>query len=58
MVKQLDAIEGKGEGLTMLLHGRPSVDKTYTAGELDPSGVSWETTASLGVYLGMDCCLH
>lgn len=27
-----DAIRGKGEGLTMLLHGRPGVGKTYTAG--------------------------
>ncbi|KAI9163968.1 ATPase family AAA domain-containing protein [Paramyrothecium foliicola] len=26
-----DFIEGKGEGLTILLHGRPGVGKTYTA---------------------------
>lgn len=29
-----DFIEGKGEGLTILLHGRPGVGKTYTAGTL------------------------
>lgn len=29
-----DFIEGKGEGLTILLHGRPGVGKTYTAGML------------------------
>ena len=29
-----DFIEGKGEGLTILLHGRPGVGKTYTAGKL------------------------
>lgn len=28
-----DFIEGKGEGLTILLHGRPGVGKTYTAGK-------------------------
>ena len=28
-----DFIEGKGEGLTILLHGKPGVGKTYTAGE-------------------------
>lgn len=28
-----DFIEGKGEGLAILLHGRPGVGKTYTAGE-------------------------
>jgi hypothetical protein len=27
-----DFIEGKGEGLTFLLHGKPGVGKTYTAG--------------------------
>ncbi|KAM0279384.1 hypothetical protein ACHAQH_004649 [Verticillium albo-atrum] len=27
-----DFVEGKGEGLTMLLHGRPGVGKTYTVG--------------------------
>lgn len=29
-----DFIDGKGEGLTILLHGRPGVGKTYTAGTL------------------------
>ena len=29
-----DFIQGKGEGLTILLHGRPGVGKTYTAGEM------------------------
>ena len=29
-----DLIKGKGEGLTILLHGRPGVGKTYTAGKL------------------------
>jgi hypothetical protein len=29
-----DFIEGKGEGLTFLLHGKPGVGKTYTAGQL------------------------
>ena len=28
-----DMIEGKGEGLNILLHGRPGVGKTYTAGQ-------------------------
>lgn len=28
-----DFVEGKGEGLTILLHGRPGVGKTYTAGK-------------------------
>lgn len=27
-----DFVEGKGEGLTILLHGKPGVGKTYTAG--------------------------
>lgn len=27
-----DLIRGKGEGLTFLLHGKPGVGKTYTAG--------------------------
>lgn len=31
-----DFIQGKGEGLTFLLHGKPGVGKTYTAGELLP----------------------
>lgn len=29
-----DFIEGKGECLTFLLHGKPGVGKTYTAGKL------------------------
>lgn len=28
-----DFIRGKGEGLIFLLHGKPGVGKTYTAGE-------------------------
>jgi hypothetical protein len=28
-----DFIQGKGEGLTFLLHGKPGVGKTYTAGQ-------------------------
>lgn len=32
-----DSIEGKGEGLILLLHGQPGVGKTYTAGSLYPS---------------------
>lgn len=31
-----DFIKGKGEGLTFLLHGKPGVGKTYTAGKPDP----------------------
>lgn len=31
-----DFIEGKGEGLTILLHGRPGVGKTYTTGKAVP----------------------
>lgn len=31
-----DFIAGKGEGLTILLHGRPGVGKTYTAGKRKP----------------------
>jgi hypothetical protein len=27
-----DFVHGKGEGLTFLLHGKPGVGKTYTAG--------------------------
>lgn len=27
-----DFVQGKGEGLTILLHGKPGVGKTYTAG--------------------------
>lgn len=27
-----DFVRGKGEGLTILLHGKPGVGKTYTAG--------------------------
>lgn len=27
-----DFIQGKGQGLTILLHGKPGVGKTYTAG--------------------------
>lgn len=27
-----DFIQGKGKGLTILLHGKPGVGKTYTAG--------------------------
>lgn len=29
-----DFVKGKGEGLIFLLHGKPGVGKTYTAGEL------------------------
>ena len=29
-----DFVQGKGEGLTFLLHGKPGVGKTYTAGQL------------------------
>ncbi|MBE3050063.1 hypothetical protein IMZ48_47690 [Candidatus Bathyarchaeota archaeon] len=36
-----DFIEGKGEGLTILLHGRPGVGKTYTAGKLILALTSW-----------------
>lgn len=28
-----DFVPGKGEGLTILLHGKPGVGKTYTAGQ-------------------------
>lgn len=28
-----DFVQGKGEGLTILLHGKPGVGKTYTAGK-------------------------
>lgn len=28
-----DFVEGKGQGLVFLLHGKPGVGKTYTAGE-------------------------
>ena len=28
-----DFVKGKGEGLIFLLHGKPGVGKTYTAGE-------------------------
>lgn len=28
-----DFVRGKGEGLTILLHGKPGVGKTYTAGK-------------------------
>jgi signal recognition particle GTPase len=31
-----DFVEGKGEGLTILLHGKPGVGKTYTAGKRPP----------------------
>ena len=34
-----DFISGKGEGLTILLHGGPGVGKTFTAGKL----MFWET---------------
>ena len=30
-----DFIKGKGEGLIFLLHGKPGVGKTYTAGKTD-----------------------
>lgn len=29
-----DFVKGKGNGITFLLHGRPGVGKTYTAGQL------------------------
>lgn len=29
-----DFVQGKGKGLTFLLHGKPGVGKTWTAGEL------------------------
>lgn len=29
-----DFVKGKGEGLIFLLHGKPGVGKTYTAGKL------------------------
>lgn len=31
-----DFIEGKGEGSIVLLHGKPGVGKTFTAGEISP----------------------
>ena len=30
-----DFVEGKGEGKIFLLHGKPGVGKTFTAGERD-----------------------
>lgn len=32
-----DFVQGKGEGLTFLLHGKPGVGKTYTAGKYSRS---------------------
>lgn len=31
-----DFVQGKGDGLVFLLHGKPGVGKTYTAGPLHP----------------------
>jgi signal recognition particle GTPase len=31
-----DFVKGKGEGLIFLLHGKPGVGKTYTAGRISP----------------------
>lgn len=48
-----DFVKGKGEGLIFLLHGKPGVGKTYTAGEL--------TTASKGTQAyghRMRCSTH
>lgn len=28
-----DLVEGKGEGVIILLHGKPGIGKTYTAGQ-------------------------
>lgn len=39
-----DFVEGKGEGMIMLLHGKPGVGKTYTAGmpRLPPNSYEWK----------------
>lgn len=36
-----DFVKGKGNGTTFLLHGRPGVGKTYTAGQFDLACLSF-----------------
>lgn len=37
-----DFVKGKGNGLTFLLHGKPGVGKTVTAGKCDAGLMAWK----------------
>lgn len=49
-----DFLAGKGEGLTFLLHGKPGVGKTHTAGT---SFYNWKHNGE-NIHVGAECIAH
>lgn len=43
-----DFVKGKGNGLIFLLHGKPGVGKTVTAGKCDTNVVVWKNLLTSG----------
>lgn len=51
-----DFVKGKGSGLIFLLHGKPGVGKTCTAGK--PASANSISNYANRIFLRMHCCLH